>query len=644
MIAIVYIVGMLIVCAGIGSTLLRVGNIDFESSLEKFVYVTATGCMVLILFVFVLGLMGYLHIWSIWGFFGIAGVLTLRGSQAWLKQSWQGIRNRSFSAHSVMEKTLLGVLGIYVVLYLVIALAPPTMWDGIHYLFPTAQSYIRQHQIHFIPYVFTMRPKNMVMLYVTGFLLQGEILAVLWNYALTMLCGLLVYSTARQYMSKQYALMAATIFYTMPLSRMVASGSLSESGVVLYGFLAFSAFMRWWRTPHMKWIVLAGIFSGFAAGFKVIAIEVPFMVGVFILGAVWHIKQTRTLRQTCLLVGTSFCVFLIAAGMFGSLWYGLSYIWTGHPVYDGGYEDQLLIRHFPTQHSLEGEEHMKQISSLEGSHISRLSSENQINRSLLSSVKKALVLAGRFGPKDLLVHAWNLSMANDHQGHIVGPLFLLFVPLGLLGFVRKPLIVFVVYGLAYFSLGMNLWGGYNRYIIPLFPVLAIVVAEVLRNVGKSYARIGSLGQIICVIMLLIYLPETAHTALNHFPAAVGLVDRDTYFERSFPGSYQVARYVNRHLPEKVAVLVMGEYRLFLYEREVFVGGTFSTVMQYRHFNDPDEAFQRLQRLGITHVILNHQESNNSGYDDKEGYVEDFRERYLQLLYSNTGVSLYELTL
>ena len=45
-------------------------------------------------------------------------------------------------------------------------------------------------------------------------------------------------------------------------------------------------------------------------------------------------------------------------------------------------------------------------------------------------------------------------------------------------------------------------------------------------------------------------------------------------------------------------------------------------------------------LGVTYVILNRQVSNNSGYEDKEHYIENFKQKYLELIYHDSDVYLY----
>ena len=47
----------------------------------------------------------------------------------------------------------------------------------------------------------------------------------------------------------------------------------------------------------------------------------------------------------------------------------------------------------------------------------------------------------------------------------------------------------------------------------------------------------------------------------------------------------MAQYVNDKLPETVNLLLIGEYGLFLFERNYIIGGRWGVFMQYQDFED-----------------------------------------------------------
>ena len=445
MIALILLVLILLICYGSGAVLLRITGICDElrldsernNTLEYTGYATAVGIIILAGILYLLGISGYLSPRYFVGILTVLGLLTFHPIRKLIIESLLFLRRWSLSSYSLFEKILLLILTVHALVYLLIVLSPPTYGDGVHYLFPTAQSYVRHHQIQFVPYLFAMRPKNMVLLYVVGFLLQGAILAQLFNYALMMLLNVAVYTTAKRYVPREYALLAVTIVYTMPVVGIVASNSSSEPGIALYGFLAVSALACWWEKRQISWLILAGGFSGFCAGFKVIGLEIPLMLIAVILlrgiGDVMFPKQPSEQGRWALAKQFVLPLMIVlgAASITGLPWYYLTYRWTGTPLYSGEHVEQLFERY--VRHS--GKDGLVPISHDGGSSDAKTDkiSQHDSNKEEPSQQHPLFRYAGRafsqlfrFGPRQLSELAWRMSMNRDHQGHGISPLFLTF--------------------------------------------------------------------------------------------------------------------------------------------------------------------------------------------------------------------------
>lgn len=650
---------IMMICSSVGFYLLRpirvhAATLDDLGQLEHFIYTTAVGILALISIVFLLGLVGFLYRGVLIGILVCLGIVTFQRTKVVCSQLYSSISRWCWASYSLFEKILLLCFGMWAIAYLLTALSPPTYGDALPYLFPFAQTYIRHHQIFCIPQLFAMRPKNMTMLYVVGFLLHGELLAQMFNYWLTLLTGVSIYAIARRHVAREYALLGAAIFYTMPLAGIVSGNGSSEPGVALYGFLAFCAFISWWKTFQNRWIAISGLLSGACMGFKIIGTEIPLLIGMFVvLRVIWN----TLFREASPEKGDLFnrmivpiVVFGMTCGLTGLPWYYLTYQWTGTPLYSGENVEQLFKQYVTDVQGRSIETIPEEVLATPGSPGSPPVKKNAagfIAKLPFSRyLQRAFDLLFRFGPKKLAQHAWQMSMHKGHQKHGISPLYLAFIPFLLVFRLTdkcRLLYVFAIFGVLYFTVGVNLWGDYTRYIIPLWPIFSVVVAGILQSIQTKYSKIGNWYKIICIAAILLYFPSVLHSSINHAPVALGFITRDTYLSRHFPGTFAVAQYVNRNLPKTAQLLFIGESRKFLFERDFVQVGSLGLLMQSHHFANPEIAYKRLKLLEITHIILHQQtQDNNVGYRDTNGYVENFKAQYLEFIYQDGDVCLYSL--
>jgi len=629
---------------------------------EHAIYAFGIGLLLFVYLVFLLGMLGYLQASVLWGVLLVLGMISFRQSLQLLGQLREFFRQWSFASFSLFEKMLLACLCVFAILNLFIALAPPTYGYGIHSLLPIAQNYVRTHHISFIPHAFAFRPQNMVMLYVSALLLHGDGLAQLFNYVLTLSFVGLLYVVAKQYVTRKYALLAVLIFYTMPLIGIVSRSITSEPGIMLYGFLAFSAFMRWWKSSELRWLAFSGIFSGFCGGFKIVGLEVLLVLGILLLLKTgWNLLASSSRIASLVTLGYSLGIFLGLAVIAGGNWYYLSYQRTGTPFYEKGNEEQLFSKYvntLPTQSTVAHVPNLSLVSeqgNAQNAPVLELQRAPEITKiadtqaknvsrwvNIYQKLSQRIFRRSRVG---FLQAAWQLTMLQDHQKHIISPLFLVFFPLAFIfPSKEKDFYVYMLFCLLFFVFGIHLWGRYNRYMLPIFPVLSLVTVQVFQNIERTGKWIGYVSTGICMLMLLLYFPATLHAGLNHFPAAVGLESRESYVREQCPGTYEVAQYVNQRLPEEAKLLFISEFRFILFDREWIIGpGEYDGLLfKYAHIENPDKGYQRLQALGITHILINRQKSNNSEYNGDVEYLDRFCDTYLQEIYQNSDVFLYKL--
>lgn len=153
-------------------------------------------------------------------------------------------------------------------------------------------------------FVFSMAPFQWEYLTALGFLLFGlenvfgGTASMMINWMAGLLAVLTVFGFANRYLGKGHGLLAALLYYTLPLVGHFSYADMKiDNAVFTMGSLCLvSVFLFLFPTPNpeeegegnLRWLLLAGLFGGFAMAMKPTAAMVLMAAGAILLGAGLH--------------------------------------------------------------------------------------------------------------------------------------------------------------------------------------------------------------------------------------------------------------------------------------------------------------------------------------------------------------------
>jgi hypothetical protein len=211
---------------------------------------------------------------------------------------------------------------------------------------------------------------------------------------------------------------------------------------------------------------------------------------------------------------------------------------------------------------------------------------------------------------DYLLLPWNLSlrakMDSPEFDGILGPIFLLTLPF--LAALRRwdtPLRMILTYALLTFLFWASA-AQQIRYLIPLFPLLALVVGEILT---RFRSRKWVFGLLLCIVAgslaFNIYHIARGFIKINPLRVAVGLESRDHFLSRTLP-PYTMYRFVNQTLsPDARIFLVYMKNYTFLCDRDCYADALFEAHTLRKILQEevsPDRVRNRLKAAGFTHLL------------------------------------------
>ena len=211
---------------------------------------------------------------------------------------------------------------------------------------------------------------------------------------------------------------------------------------------------------------------------------------------------------------------------------------------------------------------------------------------------------------DYVLLPFNLSFRAEMNSlrfdGVLGPVFILTLPFV---FLIKRISIAVRIGLVCSGLLFVFWAvsaQQMRYLIPIFPFLAITTGYILGHFHRKKAFFSILTLAVCLTLLMnglhIFRQFKIIKPLNYI---TGAEDRHGFLSRTIP-SYDMFHYLNTSLKKDAKIFFIYMKNLgFLCNRAYFSDSLFEshTIQKIlKHSVSPQQVYTGLKRKGFTHIL------------------------------------------
>lgn len=504
---------------GLGRAILRRSKLSLDP-LESIVVSFGLGLGVIGIATYVLGLVGAFATLPIALTLVLLSTVAARGAGDLLKDFLHGwtVLAQDWRQYRAAGYIVLGTVTVVAALALLLSLAPPWAYDGLMYHLRAPQIFLQEGRILPLPGILQANgPLLGQMLYGVGLALGTDTFAQVIHLCFGVILLLGVLALGRRLLGPSGGWLAAGILLGIPILPLWGTLAYVDMIAALYEFLAVWAICRWNESPGRGWLVLSAAFAGMAVGTKMMALFLLPALCLWLIALGWRAGWLRAI-----LTGAAYGLGVAAAG---GVWYLFNAIHLGDPLFPflaGGAE-------WPAARVALHMDYLRSFGT---------------GRNLL----------------DFLELPWNLYLRHDAYAALMAtiefPSFLF--PLSLLAAVvapaLRPLAGLSLLRLATWYLGSQ----QTRFLLPLYPVLALLTAAVLlalearlrlRMRPPRVSGAITFGLIVCTLVYAaIYFVGT-----NPLPAVLGTGTRASFLERMVY-DYRAHTYIASRTPPSARVL------------------------------------------------------------------------------------------
>ncbi|HEB70390.1 MAG TPA: phospholipid carrier-dependent glycosyltransferase [Desulfobulbus sp.] len=532
-----------------------------------------------------------------------------------------------------------------------LAAVPPVSRDALtHHLF-VPSLYLRHGGIYEIPdIIFSYYPMNLDMLYMIPLYFGNDILPKYIHLLFGLMTAGLVYGYLRKRLSPAWGGLGALFFISIPIIVKLSITAYVDLGLAFFSTAAILAIFRWLENGCRTIdLVIAGVFSGLAAGTKYNALITVFLLSMFVPILYVRRKDATGIRGGAKGLGYGF-LFLLVTGVVFSPWMLRDYLWTGNPIYPLG---GTPARHLAHRGEAAGGEST-------GHDLSR-TLEKITGQGRRVFIYRKVLYHEKWWQTALLPVRFFFEGRDDDPRYFDGKLtpFLLLLPLA--AFIRrdprptvqrekKVLLAFSVlaFFFTFFQSALRI-----RYMIPIIPPLAILaifgLCELHRLISWKNRRAAALFTTVVAGTMLAY--NATYTArqfsiVKPWPYIKGEVSRERYITSFYP-EYKVIEYTNRFLSpkDKVLCIFLGNRGYYMRFQALFVRPGGSLLPGGLPEDGTSGLVAALKREGIGHILsrddLTASWLQNLSSEKRAETIAFFR-HHTMLLYRYGGYSLYRV--
>ncbi len=571
-----YLIVLTLAAAWIGRGL--VPRLRFDSWLEEAAVALGLGLGVLAHLVLLLGLLGCLSRAPLLVGIGLLLAAAAPGSLRRLRETTPAAAAwRPAGATIVVSATIAaGALVLLALPLLALPLYPPTQWDATAYHLAQARIFVEEQRVVPTPYLrFAVFPQLNEMLFALGLALFDEAAAQQAELVVLAVLLLAVAAWGRRHLSPRAGWWAAALVLSHPLVVWLGTTAYVDLGLTLFTTLAAACLWNWGAERRRSWLVLAGIFLGFALGTKYLGLFAAGLLGLAALGAAVRRRDW-----------TAPWLLAVVTAAVAAPWYARNAWITGNPL-------------FPFYPEVFG--------------VSSWWSAGDVQSALLS-LREGYGI-GRT-PGSLLRLPWALIATPEKFTEIVGlailPLAL--VPVAAAVAIRdRRLRGFLALGIGFFLLWF--WNAQVlRFLLPALPPLALAAAGALDGLaarlagwsggpGRRWGWAAAAG-----LALLIVWPSwrgAVKRVQTRGAIPVNAAERDTYIARHLP-TYPAYRLLNARHGRHYTVYALHDANMAYFAQGTFQGDWFGPARYARltpHAGDPAALHRELRQLKADYLLV-----------------------------------------
>ncbi|MGE5236848.1 MAG: hypothetical protein ACM3O7_10910 [Acidobacteriota bacterium] len=479
-------------------------------------------------------------------------------------------------------------LVVLLAVILLTVLALPTaspFYDQLHYHLAFPFHWVRVGKIFVFPrQVYSFLPADMGLLYVYPLASLGPWAAQAIHWSMGVLAVSAVGLMAGLLGGRRAGWWAAAFFAATPSVMLVSTWAVADLGVAAFGAVACLALLLAAREENRRrarrLVALSGVFVGVAAGCKILAlvtVAVPLLAVLLVTASRDRSERMRNLGW-----------WLAGATVAFAPWLVRNLAATGNPVYP------FLAAVF---------------GSTPGS---------------AEAARGVIAATGR--PLNLLVAASLSTFHPAGDAGPVGPLFVALAPMAAWAAWRRRRAFTGALALATL-VGVVGWATgplRGRYLLPVLALLAVLLGIGWQRLLLRAPRMARRWLVVLIVVVLGWnvVDGTTPLELERVACTLGKGSGEELMRR-YASYWPAVRFVNRELPAHAKLLLVGESRSLYLDRDVVVedpGRTPLLVELAAAVGSPSEIGARLRSMGITHLLINWQESRRiAAYDGRGQY-------------------------
>jgi 4-amino-4-deoxy-L-arabinose transferase-like glycosyltransferase len=565
---------IVLLCAGLGSALMRVFLGCDEEALCRIACGIPLGTAILATAVFLLGLLHYLTPLVIVVFFlaltTIVGPSTVRLLREATRKLFSWIGNQG---HDTDFGIVLAIAGFAVLLNLTWAVAPEVQFDVLNYHLAVPKAYLERSGIFEIQFYQAYFARLVEMVFAACLALSGASAAKLWVFLTSLCCATSLFAVARSVFDSRVGVWAVAFFLTTPLVSWLSGTAYIDNAIALFVTSCLFSVLQWREHRNTGWLYIAALLGGAAVSSKLTAVFAIFPLAIF---ALFHIvfrklKPQKSALRTLVLAILAFTVTAAPT-------YAVTYAYTGNPI-------------FPLM--------------------------NGVFQSPKWNLDNTLMNASSFGlshkVSSLLRFPFALTFDTTRFGEALprgglGIGLLLTFPFAALFIAEKKAGLLVAVAAAYMLL-LFYSMQYGRYYIVILPAISILGAAAALRLPPLSAQ-----SVIRVLLLtgLVFQPLITPVMFWNIPErfpiafAFGSETREAFLDRALLG-YSAAAFVNTvsRPDEKILGVDTENLRFYLNSSLVTLSVALKgdTLFKAIEVRSNDELAVELKRIGFSHLLV-----------------------------------------